>query len=115
MPITEIIERSNADVIAQYTDRYLPKVYVETAAVPASYDGKYAQAIVIATNAKLDDTTSAQLEAAIEAITGVHKAFHLAQGRIPVDLVPEDTAEKTYTLHLGAEFGFNIRATAVTP
>jgi hypothetical protein len=115
MPITEIVEVSNEEAIAQYTDRFFRRVYKETDAIPASYAGKYASAVTIATNAQLDDTTAAQLETAIENIPGVHIAIHMAQGRIPVDRVPADTAETTYTLHLGAEFGFNIRATPVAP
>ena len=113
MPILEITEVSDEDAIARYTDRFFRRVYKETDAIPASYAGKYASAIIIATDAQLDDTTAAQLETAIEGIAGVHKAIHMAQGRIPTDRVPVDTAQTTYTLHLGAEFGFNIKATPV--
>lgn len=111
-----ITEVSTDEAIVRYTDRFFRRVYAETPAIPATYDGKYALIAVIAVNTAPTEAQMDTLQTQIEAITGVHKAFVLiGPARIPLDRVPDDTAETTYSLHIGAEAGFDIRATPVTP
>lgn len=42
MPRPNIVERTEADVIVEITDRYFRRVYNETPAIPTGYAGKYA-------------------------------------------------------------------------
>jgi len=104
-----IIEKTEAEIIAQNESRFFRPVFATTPAIPASYDGKYACLVAVATNAALDETQMDQLETAIEGITGVHKAFVLiGPARIPLDRVPAD-----HELRIGVEGSFRIDPTPV--
>jgi len=62
---------------------------------------------LVATNAALTETQMDALETAIEAITGVHKAYTLiGPARIPLDRVPAG-----HELAIWARAGFDIRPT----
>ena len=104
-----IIEKTEAEVLAQATGKFFRPVYAQTAAIPAIYDGKYVSMFAVATNVSLTDTQLDALETAIEAITGVYKAHCLiGSARIPLDRVPVD-----HDLKIGIEGKFIIEPTPV--
>ena len=114
MARVNIIEVTEDQAIVRYTDRFFRRVQASTPDIPASYDGKYVSAVLVATSLELTDAQMDNLETQIEAITGVDKAFALiGPARIPIDRVPVDTAEKTYALKINIEAGFNIIETPI--
>jgi hypothetical protein len=104
MARANIVEQTEAEAIASYTDKFFRRVYARTPAIPAGYDGKYVLLAAIAINIDASEAQMDQFETDIEAITGVHKAFVLAgPARIPLDRVPVG-----HDLRIGIEAGFHI-------
>jgi len=100
-------ELTEDKLIEQYSGKVFRPVAAETPAIPASYDGKYVCAVLVAVNSELTEAQMDTLETSIEAIAGVHKAFTLiGPARIPVDRQPVDT-----DLTIRVEAGFEIRTT----
>ncbi|MCP4304721.1 MAG: hypothetical protein GY788_07560 [bacterium] len=104
-----VVEKTEAEVIAQSTSRVFRRVQAKTGVIPAAYDGKYVVAALIAINT---DATQAQMdgfEVDVEGITGVYNCDILSgPHRIPVDRVPAD-----HDLRILLEAGFDIRPTPV--
>lgn len=97
-----IEELTEAQAIEQYTNRFFKPVVTETPAIPAAYDGKYACILALAVDYDLTEQQMDQLEAAIENINGVTKAFCLiGPARLPVDRVP---ANHNLIIRTEAEF-----------
>lgn len=100
-----IVEKTEEQVIEQYTDKFFRRVHASTPAIPASYAGKYAMMVVVATDVAPSEAQMDGFETDIEAITGVHKAFILVgPARIPTDRVPAN-----HELFIGIEAGFDIK------
>lgn len=107
MPRTNIIEKTEAEVLADSTGKFFRTAHRETPAIPIEFDGKYVQLVAVATDTQLSETQMNQLETAIEGIAGVFKAFTLiGSARIPVDRVPAD-----HDLVIFVDAGFDIRPT----
>ena len=99
-----IIEMTEADVIASDERKFFRPVFVRTPAIPAAYDGKYAVLCALAVDTELSEAQMDQLETAIEGITGVHKTFVLVgPARLPLDRVPDG-----HDLKIGCEGSFRI-------
>ena len=104
MARSNITELTDEQVLSRYTDRFFRRVSAKTPDIPASYDGKYVSAVLVATDAQLSEAQMDGLETAIESITGVAKAFVLiGPARIPLDRVP--TGDE---LRIVVEAGFDI-------
>ena len=106
-----ISEISNEDALVRYTDRFFRRASARTPDIPASYDGKYVSAVLVATDVSLTEGQMDGLETQIEAITGVYKAFVLiGPARIPLDRVPTGSE-----LQIAVEAGFHVYTPEVTP
>jgi len=115
MPQPSVMEISADDIVVRYSDRVFRPVRRDIQ-VPAALSGKYVCAVAVITSVALNDTQEAQLKAAIEAIAGVDSAHVLVgSSRLSLDRMPADTADTTYSYHVGVEMGFDVRATEVTP
>lgn len=108
MPRVNIVEKTEAEAIAEYTDRFFRRVTARTPIIPAGYDGKYVLIAAIAINLQATEQQMDNFEDDIEALTGVHKTFILAgPARIPIDRVPAD-----HDLRIVVEAGFSIDPTS---
>jgi len=115
MAAPKILELSNDEIVTRYSDRVFRRASNKFA-VPAAVSGQYVSAVGVVTNVELNDTQIAQLEAAIEAITGVSTAKTLiGPSRLSLDRMPEDTAEETYSFQFSIEMGFDVVKAEVTP
>jgi hypothetical protein len=104
MARTNIVERTEDEIIVQYTDRFFRRVFASTPAIPAAYDGKYAVMCALAVDIEASEAQMDAMETQIEAIANVHKAFVMVgPARIPLDRVPAD-----HDLTIGVEASFNI-------
>ena len=91
MPRQNITEQTEAEDIVRDTSRFFRSVSATTPVIPGSFNGKYALMLVVATDSEATEAQMDALETAIEAITGVHKAFvMIGPARIPLDRVPVD-------------------------
>lgn len=107
MPRRNITEQTEAEVIVRDTSRFFRAVSATTSVIPGSFSGKYALMLVVATDAEVTEAQMDALETAIEAITGVHRAFvMIGPARIPLDRVPVD-----HDLRLRVEGSFTIEPT----
>ncbi len=114
MARTNISELTCDEIVVRYSDRAFRVVSAETPDIPENYAGKFASAIIVATNVELSEAQMDELQTRIEEIAGVHKAFVLiGPARIPIDRVPADTANDTYALKIKVEAGFGITKTPV--
>jgi hypothetical protein len=105
MARTNIAELTEDQVIEAYTRKFFRPVFTSTPPIPASYDGKYVCLAAIAMDVELSEAQMDALETAIEAITGVHKAFVLiGSARLPLDRTPVD-----HDLTIGVEASFDIK------
>lgn len=106
---SNIIEKTEAEVLQENTGKFFRPVFVQTPAIPAEYDGKYVCLAAIAVNVDLTEEQMDAIETAIEGITGVYKAFVLiGPARIPIDRTPEDC-----DLKIGVEASFRIDLTPI--
>lgn len=102
-----IVEKTEDEVLAQYTDAFFRRVRQQTPEISASYDGKYVVLCAVAIDINATELQMDNMEASIEAITGVHKAFvMIGPARIPIDRVPTGHA-----LLIDIDAGFSIEPT----
>lgn len=107
MPRTNIIEKTEAEALAESSGKFFRPAHAETPAIPAAFDGKYVQLVAVVTDVELDDAAMDALETAIQELAGVQRAFVLiGSARIPVDRTPAD-----HDLVAGVDMAFDIRPT----
>lgn len=104
MARNNITELTEAEFISQNEQKVFRPAFMQTPAIPASYDGKYALFVALAVDVQATESQMNALETAIEAIANVHKAFVLiGPARLPLDRVPAN-----HDLKIRAEASFGI-------
>jgi DNA-binding Lrp family transcriptional regulator len=107
MARSNIVEKTDEQVVAESTGKVFRPVFAQTPAIPASYDGKYVMMAAIAIDVEANEAQMDAFEASVEAITGVEKCFiMIGPARIPIDRVPAD-----HDLRIGIEGSFRIDPT----
>lgn len=104
MAFEDAVDLTDEESIIQNTSKIFRPRYVETPAVPASFDGKYMAVVILALDVNPNATQAGQLETAIEAIANVHYAKGLVKRAIPISRLPANTE-----LRYGVELSTQIR------
>ena len=104
MTRSNIVEKTEADVIVQSPTKFFKPVFVSTPALPPEYDGKYVCLLGVATEGPMSEEQMDILEATLEALPEVYKAMcSIGPARIPLDRIPAG-----YDLKIGVEGKFII-------
>lgn len=104
-----IVEKTEDEVLVQYTDRFFRAVHAETPEILPALTGKYALMVLVAADVEASEAEMDAFETGIEGLAGVTKAFVLiGPARIPLDRVPTG-----HDLFISVEAGFDIRPEAV--